>query len=397
MGRASPDFTARRRRIKTMGLAPGVAAIGVRGIEVTQTIQDLQNSVVLIAGKATAVRVYVDPTSAAAAGTITGEITWRRAGAAGAAFLPAMNSIRIDPNPNKVASLIEQRADLELSLNFLLPPEAIAAGVVEITLNRLFVPGANELALAPQQPLRLTFADAVPLRVRVIGLRYRVAGSPGGIAPNAIHFAYLKSYLTRAYPVAALEWSQIVVDADFQAPFDDSTVVLANAQVAALRSREVSSGVDPRTHYYGLVDDNNRTAFMRGRAFIIPETPQPDVVASGPCGVPNGFAGDRDASYADWYAAHELGHTFGRFHPGFPPTGQDASDPQFPYPGGLITTPDGRYMGFDIGDQALSMPMSALLGTRFHDVMTYEDNQWLSAHTYDAIFRRLVLENQQFV
>jgi hypothetical protein len=40
--------------------------------------------------------------------------------------------------------------------------------------------------------------------------------------------------------------------------------------------------------------------------------------------------------------------------------------------------------------------MSALLGSRHHDVMTYEDNQWLSAHTYDAIYRRLVLENQQF-
>jgi hypothetical protein len=394
MGRASPYFGARRRRIKAMGLAPGATGVTIRGMEAIQAVQDLQNSVVLIADKATLVRVYVDPASVASAGFITGEITWRRDGAVGAAFLPAMNSIRIDPMKPK--SVAEQRADLELSLNFLLPAEAIVAGAVDITLNRLFVPGANQLELAPQPPRRLTFAESVPLRVRVIGLRYQVAGSPGGVAPNSIHFAYLRSYLTRAYPVATLEWSQIVVDADFGPPFGEDAAVLANAQIAALRSREVSGGIDPRTHYYGLVDDNNGAAFMRGRAFIIPQAPQPDIVASGPCGVPNGFAGDRDPSYADWYAAHELGHTFGRFHPGFPPTQQDASDPAFPYPGGLITSADGRYMGFDIGDPALNIAMSALLGSRHHDVMTYEDNQWLSAHTYDAIYRRLVLENQQF-
>jgi hypothetical protein len=242
----------------------------------------------------------------------------------------------------------------------------------------------------------VTFAAAPTLRVRVIGLRYRTGNPPQTLAPNAVHFAYLRSYLTRAYPTASVEWSQIVVDADFAPPFDQNgaeTALLANAQV---RSREVSGGIDPRTHYFGLVDDNNSTSgfFMRGRAFSIPQTPRPDVVASGPCGVPRGFAGDTDASYADWYGAHELGHTFGRFHPGFPPGQQDASDPTFPYPEGLLSTADGRYVGFDVGDPALNLPMSVLSGGDHHDVMTYADNQWVSAYTYDAIFRRLLAEAQ---
>ena len=28
--------------------------------------------------------------------------------------------------------------------------------------------------------------------------------------------------------------------------------------------------------------------------------------------------------------------------------------------------------------------------------MTYADNQWLSAYTYDAVYRRIVAEHQNF-
>jgi hypothetical protein len=398
VGLPSPYTRVRHRKVPAMGIAAGIPGVMMRGIEVTQTIQDMQNSVVLIADKPTVARVYLDPTTVANAGNVTGEITWHRNGAVGAAFLPAMNSIRVDPGSPK--SLAEQRQNLLGSLNFLLPSEAVTAGPLEITVKRVFVPGGTDLTLGPRQPLTITFVAAPPLRAHVIGLRYQTGNQATAVTPSAIHFAYFKSFLTRAYPVSSIEWSQIVVDADFAPPFDKDTetAILANAQVAALRSREISSGMDPRTHYYGLVDDNNGTPgfFMRGRAFTIPETPRPDVVASGPCGVPRGFAGDNDASYADWYGGHELGHTFGRYHPGFPPGAQDASDLSFPYPDGSLTTPDGRYVGFDVGDQALNLPMMALPGSDHHDVMTYADNQWISAYTYEAIFRRLTTENQQF-
>jgi hypothetical protein len=121
------------------------------------------------------------------------------------------------------------------------------------------------------------------------------------------------------------------------------------------------------------------------------------VVASSPCGVPNGFSGDHDASYAYWYGTHELSHTMGRYHPGFPPGGQDASDTQFPFEDGQLTDTTGvqqlRYVGFDCGDPELDFPMRALYGARYHDVMTYMDNQWLSAHTYEAVLARLIAEN----
>jgi hypothetical protein len=262
------------------------------------------------------------------------------------------------------------------------------------------VPGGSDVSFQPQSPIRLTFTPAPLLRVRAVGLRYRSEVTPGAtVTPAAIHFAYFKSYLERAYPVAAVEWSQIVIDSDWDPPFDQNdelTSILVNAQLAALRVREVSDGMDPRTHYYGLVDTDNNRSFMRGSAILNSATNIFEMIASGPTGVPNGWTGDSDASFADWYGAHELGHTFQRRHPGFPPGVQDRdpAEPGFPYPKGFISTADGRFVGFDIGDPALGLPMQALSGSVYHDVMTYADSQWLSAYTYEAIHDRLIVENQ---
>lgn len=379
-----------RRRPPAMLLAsaaPSTGVITIRGIEVVQSVQDVDNSVPLIAEKAAVVRLYLDPASADRAGRVTGEIAWSRGGSE--TYLPALNSVRIDPK--YPISLDDQRRDAANSINFRLPSEALGVGGLRIRVSRLLQPGGGDLPMSTPEPVDMTLRVGPPLRIRVIGLRYKDGSKD--VAPAAIHFAYLKSFLLRAYPIAAVEWSQIVVDADFRPPFDESTADLANAQLAALRNREVSSGVDPRTHYFGLVDDDGSRNFMRGKAFTIPGTPQPDVVASGPAGVPNGFAGDRDASYADWYGAHELGHTFGRYHPGFPPGQQDASDPSFPYKDGCISTPDGKYAGLDVGDPNLGLPLAALPGTSHHDVMTYADAQWLSPYTYGAILDRLVAED----
>lgn len=362
------------------------AAITVRHVEMVQTVQTLRNEVPLTAGKPTLVRVYLSPEDLVAPAVLTGEIAWTRGGGA-EHYLPAMNAVALDPGA--ALSLAEQRRDIERSLNFRLPPGATMEGALRLRVNRVFAPASGDVPLHPRHTSEFQFVTCAPLRVRVIGLRYLDTGSSRRFSPDAVHFAYLRSYLRRAYPAPSLEWSQMVVDADFTAPFATDAVIRANAQLAALRSREVSSGVDPRTHYYGLVADANGAHFLRGRAFTIPGEPRPDTVATGPAGAPGGFAGDQDLSYADWYGAHELGHTFGRYHPGFPPGGQDASDPAFPYPDGRITVDPDDAVGFDPGDPTLGLPMRALPGTTHHDVMTYADNQWLSAYTFEALRVRL--------
>lgn len=375
--------------------AAGIVKVGVSHIEYVQSVQDNSNSVPLVARKATVVRVYLSGVGLAEPLMVTGEIACRR-GTGGETFVPALNKVRLVPGPDR--PLTEWRSSLQESLNFRLPPEVTTAGTTRIRLSRL--QGGADIELdfdAAQGPVSLSFKRGPTLRVKVIGLRYVDGGKT--FAPDAVHFSYMRSWLGRAYPVATVEWSQLVVDADFAPPFnEEDTPVLANAQVAALRSRDVSGGVDARTHYYGLVSDANGRNFMRGLAFDIPAAANPGVVASGPAGKPAGFNGDFDLSYADWYGAHELAHTFGRYHPGFPgpdqPGGQDASDPQFPYPDGRISGEEDGYIGLDVGDADLALPMQVMPGHTCHDVMTYRENQWVSAYTFKAILARLIMEDE---
>jgi hypothetical protein len=113
------------------------------------------------------------------------------------------------------------------------------------------------------------------------------------------------------------------IDATSAWPFACGDV---NAQLSAIRGLDVAGGTDRRTHYFGLVSDG--AGFMRGCASGIPQTPDPTTVASGPTGN-SGFSWDTDGCYGDWYTGHELGHTFGRFHPGF--CGETHDDSSYPF------------------------------------------------------------------
>lgn len=371
----------------------------VLGVEVVQSVQSLNNDVVLIADKPTLVRVYLNPAKAPANTRLTGEVMWRREGAGGMAYLPALNVVTF--NGAALPPLQEQRLDLALSLNFKLPPEAIKQGKLELQLNRVYSPGGPDLADAGMAIGKFEFEPAPVLRVRAIGLRYRSRFNPGeAVSPDAIHFAYMKSYLLRAYPIAEINWSQIVIDATpgLKPPFRAGASNIANGQLSMLRKLDLAAGTHARTHYYGLVDDDKGRNPMRGSA-VLSQSNIFEFVASGPAGRPNGWAGDHDASFADWYSAHELGHTFQRRHPGFPRDDQDkdpADQPGFPYADGCISPPADEYVGLDMGDPDLGLPMKALRGTDHFDFMTYEKNQWVCDYTYKGVLHELRREEADF-
>ena len=234
----------------------------------------------------------------------------------------------------------------------------------------------------------VTFVKGAPLRVRVLGVRYSSGSPPVQRAPSDLDFNLLFSWLRRAYPVPQIFATRALIDISPSAPavFGSGDV---NAQLAAIRALDVSGGTDRRTHYYGFVSDAG--FFMRGSAAGIPGSPDPSTVASGPTGSAT-WGWDTDGSYGDWYGGHELGHTFGRFHPGSG-CGESSDDPQFPYPNGQLASDDSTYCGFDVGDPAFGIPPAALPGTLWHDVMTYCQRQWLSAYTYDGIRTRLSAED----
>ena len=377
-GPALPRYTAAR------GLVPPVK-LSLDGLEVTQAIQDMAHTVPLVAAKTTIARVYL---SVATGGplVVQGLLLARRKSPAGPwTPIPSLGTAVINPLENGQLRL--KRESESKSLNFLLPAALCGAGACELKLVAVFQISPFKPLVAPASAKRtVQFLASPPLRVRILGIRFTGGTPPGPIEPSVIDFALIRSWLKRAYPVAEVMWSQVTVDAPQPWPFVASTI---NAFVRGIRVSDVLGGMDARTHYYGLVSDGNSGFFMRGLASGIPTIPDPSTVASGPTGMDT-WGWDTDGSYGDWYTGHELGHTFGRFHAEF--CGAIGGAP-YPFANGQLSNADGAFVGFDVGDASRGIPLRALPGVVWHDVMLYCASQWLSSFNYMGIRDRLVLED----
>jgi hypothetical protein len=364
-------------------------AITLEGFEVVQAIQDPANSVALLAGKTTIVRVALGTSGP---GSITLRGTLRITDPSNPALdesVPALSTVLLDPAQN--GQLGTKRTDLKYTLNFAWPASLLLAGYWSLSLESLLDDADGSPIPVPSgASTSVDLIDAAPLRIHVVGIRYQDSATPPmTYEPAAADFELLRSWLGRAYPVAQVLWSSAVIDFPKTWPFNASQV---NAYLASLRALDVASGTDHRTHYYGLVaDGGNGKNFMRGLASAIPSVADPSAVASGPAGIPYGsFRWDTDASYADWYGAHELGHTLGRTHANF--CGAAGGGP-YPFANGQLANNMIEGVGLDSGDPAQGISLRALPGTTWHDVMTYCDNQWLSSFTYEGIRTRLLDED----
>lgn len=379
---STPDGGARRAAPAGVPLLP---VVRLDGLEVTQEIQDLSHTVPLVAGKATIVRAYLSRPAGAI--TLRGELLAARSPSGPWQAVASLGTARLDPSRSGTspAQLRSRRADLGFSLNFRLPDDLVSTpGPLYLRMGRLIraVGSGAVPSVAGVRRRRFTLGTAVPFRLRLVLLSYVQDGVT--FTPSTTDVELLRSWLRRAYPVSRVELTTVTVPASAPVEFDASQV---NAQLLALRAVDVATGTDARTHYYGMVDADG--FFMRGLASDIPGTPQPGTVASGPAAA-SGFAWDTDGSYGDWYGAHELGHTLGRFHAEFCGAGGGAP---YPYPNGQLSDADEAFVGIDTGDAALGLPLRVVPPVSSHDVMSYCDNQWLSAFTYTGIHDRLIAED----
>jgi hypothetical protein len=383
MGRpAHPSMTAAERGPKPKA--------HLDAIEVTQAVQDLAESVPLVARKGTLVRAYLGLQSGAL--TVQGELRVSRKPHGPWISIPSAGVAQLDASRNgtSLAQLKTRRDTLGYSLNFLIPPKLTLNGKLWLRLHKVREVGSG-LPVHVDDSIGLrtaTFKASPPLRLRVINLRYTTGSPAVTYAATASDLAHLRSWLRRAYPVPSLVFASVTVDATAAWPFTSGQ---ANAQLAAIRALDMAGGGDQKTHYYGMVADGG--GFMRGSAAGIPGTPDPATVASGPTGS-NNWGWDNDGSYGDWYGGHELGHTFGRFHPGF--CGESHDDASYPFPAGQLANTDDAFVGVDLGDSTLGITPVALPGTGWHDVMTYCATQWLSSYTYEGIHDRLIAEAALF-
>ena len=342
----------------------------VTAIEVTQAIQNLVNSVSLTANKRTFARVHVrnqgDSSSVLVAARLCGPDRCLTP-------LNPSGRIQVVDNPD--------RARLDQSFYFELPPDWLSGNLTLTAEVNPEGPGHVEEIDTTNNSLSrsVTFEAVPPLTVRLFGVRYRTLPLVGPVhEPRPEDFDLIASWLRRAYPTAEVQWSRDVLDYGAGLPTCNAVNEMLLGHWAFDR---IEGRIDSQTRYYGIVYDGG--GFMRGCAMGIPSS-----IASGPAGAPSGsWVWDRDVSYGDWYAGHELGHTYGRRHPGYC-AGQER-DPQHPpgdYPQGRISPADGSMYGFDSETRAIYTPAG------WYDVMTYCDYQWISGFTYEGIRDYLVAE-----
>jgi hypothetical protein len=424
----------------------------VIGIEATQAVikasvpADPGNTLPLIAGKPTAVRVYLN---LVVAPNIFNELAQGTRGSLRVSKAPTTPggspTVRLFPavNPKDVWGWARQPDLVRIrdgsSIDFLLPADIASAGETltvsfedPYTLTSAAAVDAyypwpacdgNEFPCVQREnadgieswswrwrcvncggrsSTNLTFTPPVDLRLRLIGITY--PGNSGTtLRPALIDYQLLESWLLRAYPVSNI----LMTQTDMAAPTgfenwgneDPRGCNAINSLLAATRAIDISNGTDRRTHYYGMVmylgpTDDSGSLFMRGCAAEVPgDTPEPAVVASGPTG-PTGkgwYAWKSDGSWGDFYGAHEIAHTLGRFHADSG-CGDIGGDGNYPYPDGRISPATHTVTGFDVGDESHQIRMQPLPGDIWKDVMSYCDNIWISDYTYTGLLARLRAE-----
>jgi subtilisin-like proprotein convertase family protein len=349
--------TPTRTRTRTFTPQPGLDLVADY-IEVSQAIQDLNNSVRLVEGKRTFVRFHVHSNMG------FHRTTARLIVQSGA------DSVTLQPlNPRGQITVRPMPIRAQQNQAFLFAiPSSFRSGTVQITgeLNPLNSPFENDLS-NNSRATTVTF-ETVPQQELVF---YKISYSQNGVhVPSDIERAQMVVWMRRAYPVRRI---QVLLRSEFMGRGLPNCGQVNN-RLFGKRLWDLTFGtaVPANARYYGMVDDGG--GFMRGCAMGIPAA-----VASGPTGMPGtSFSWDTDGSYGDWYGGHELNHSWGRFHAEF--CGAQAGQP-YPYSRGRISptlSGTNAIYGFDIVTRDIYTP-------NWRDVMTYCPYQWVSDFTYEGL------------
>ena len=169
----------------------------LNAIEVTQAIQDLNNSVDLVAGKRTYVRVHASSpvNQADVYATLSGKHGWVNL----APILSPGN-----PGGDITVRTSPDRGQINDSFWFELPSGWTTAGNLTLTArldpnNAKFDPNQGNNILSTT----VNFKTTPPLRLRLVNVQYTVGGNTY-LAANS-HLDALESWLRRAYPINNLQ------------------------------------------------------------------------------------------------------------------------------------------------------------------------------------------------
>jgi hypothetical protein len=382
----------------------------VTGIEVTQGIQSLSNSVGLIKNRRTFVRLYVKSDGANVPGVTARLSAPALGGAPLSPVNPAGTTLSVRGTPS--------RNDINQSFLFELPWSWTQGASVALRadLNPYKIP------LEPNysdnvSTITVGFKNSPKLSAEFFRLNYTVGGTTYRPRINK-DVLQTYSWIMRAYPIGGTVGQNFKprlwdVDGGTQLgswvmrTSPDCAVVYPKVADRSLCASYFTNGwlkyyrdhgwvPNVTNFYYGMIDDGAK--FPRGQA-IYSQT------SVGPSGSGD-WGWDFDGSYADWYAGHEIGHSLGRAHPNAgsdnPATentsencGHSRSDPGFPYgntssAAAPIGPASGSMEGFDGGDPAFGIAKAVYPSASWNDVMSYCNNQWVSDYTYNAMYNYMI-------
>ena len=323
--------------------------LSISHMEVTQAIQDEANSVPLIAGKPTFVRVYVDcGEGCSSLANVTGIL---RGYGPGGEFDDSPRS----PVNFSVTAYHEnwtaQRGNLEKTLNFTLPSEW-ANGVITLTVE---VAGV-------QHSETVTFQEARAITVVYVPIRYN------GQSPDLSRIQNGSWWADRVYPTAEINYVPSGGTLDWNRDLEEDS--------------NVNSLLNELTTRHFLVN-----AYIFGWL--------PEGTFGGGISDPAWYGGAGKAAFADDHPTegqriftHEIAHLMGRRHTNTGECGDVDPDTDWPYATARIQ--DYGLDGYGFG-WLLSSPSAVKNPDNTYDYMSYcgsliSDTVWTSPWTYERIY-----------
>ncbi len=384
----TPRFSGRSVGLRIWGDS-SIPDLRARELEVTQTVQDLNGSVPLVAWKPTFVRFHVSstpsPIPAVNAQLLTSRDQFFRTGVR--SYRPLHGRITVLPSP--------RREETDDSFLFKLQRDDTAPIGQPLYLKASVDPdkeiNADDERDAYTTGATRLFQFVPPMRLVVFRVAYQLGGR--GYIASSEDVSQMIDWIRNAYPVSEVHYYERTLSWLGDGKPDCGWL---DANLAAIKiANDIASifgfnSFPPDAHYYAMVHDGGGAGFMRGCGVPF--------VASGPTGsIPGGAnpnsasSWDEDGSYGDWYGGHEIGHTFGRLHPGKGNCTHTLDDKCYPYADGrispVLTGKDAMY-GFN-GGQGPHFGIK-VYGPEFTDVMTYCQKEWISDYTYEGLMNAIL-------
>jgi len=397
----------------------------ITGIEITQSVQDLDNSVRMIENRRTFVRVYVESDGDPVPG-VTAYLYRRSApGTVPTLTGPLLPVNDVGQHITVRPHSLVYRLSLDRNFLFELPWDWTTGELyLRAVLNPNRVPPQASYANNTWDAGPFDFEPSPRLQVQFVSFGYELDGNT--YFPHLVNdVLQTYSWIRRTYPLASTPGSASDPSPGFRPNLWTiyqeglgSLVDTSNATCALLypdpahrnlcasavtnslmKTMRVEAGVPANVFMYGMISDA-AGHFPRGQASLSAG------VSTGPAG-PDPWGWDNDGTYADWYAGHEIGHTLGRDHPykgsqldsGVCSQGSDdgALDMSYPYQDGRLASIPSTMWGFDVGDEVYDIPVRLYPGSLWFDVMTYCGYIWLSDYQYDGMYSYMMAHPSSYL